>query len=86
MPLHSAHGKNQAGLASRLSVPCWREKLLPGHALFKLRGRRVSIVRRAGFRYKTGMRPFTLCCTAAGFSLIELIITLALMIILSAML
>jgi hypothetical protein len=52
-----------------------------------LRERRVSIVRHAGLRYKAGMKPVPRPgCAAAGFSLVELMITLALMIVMSVML
>ena len=50
-------------------------------------GRRVSIVTRAGFRYKAGMKPApNRCRAAAGFSLVELLVTLALLSVLSVML
>src|SRR5271167_4698225 len=50
-------------------------------------GWRVSIVTRAGFRYKTGMRTVpNVCRAAAGFSLIELLVTLALLSVMSVML
>ena len=52
-----------------------------------MRRRRVSIVTRAGFRYKAGMKPVPrFCCAAAGFSLVELLITLALMCVMAVML
>jgi len=47
----------------------------------------VSIVTCAGFRYKAGVRPVPNPCRAAdGFSLVELIITLALLSVMSVML